>query len=218
MPNEQILQNAQIIWEYMQLNQTIAPADLIIGLGSHDLRVAERASELYLQKYAPLILFTGNLGRLTASFWTEAEAQKFAQVARQMGVPDDKILSEDKSTNTGENIRFAYSLLKELNIKASSVILVHEPNMERRSYATFSKQWPDPNTKFTVTSPRMELKDKPTAEVDMQTILNILVGDLQRVIEYPKLGFQTTQEVPAKVMIAYQFLVKQGFTKNLINN
>ena len=41
------------------------PSDLILVLGSHDTRVAERGAELFLNNYAPLILFSGGLGNLT---------------------------------------------------------------------------------------------------------------------------------------------------------
>ncbi|RZU34720.1 hypothetical protein EV284_4319 [Streptomyces sp. BK022] len=44
----------------------------------------------------------------------------------------------------------------------------------------------------------------------------MLVGDLQRIIEYPKLGFAVEQEVPEDVWEAYESLVRDGFTTRLI--
>jgi hypothetical protein len=43
------------------------------------------------------------------------------------------------------------------------------------------------------------------------------VGDLQRVIEYPKLGFAVEQDVPEDVHAAYQALVHDGFTSRLLS-
>jgi hypothetical protein len=44
----------------------------------------------------------------------------------------------------------------------------------------------------------------------------MLVGDLQRVIEYPKLGFAVEQHVPEDVHAAYESLIRAGFTSRLI--
>ena len=40
----------KILCNFNQLHQKIEKADVIIVLGSHDIRVAERGAELYLQK------------------------------------------------------------------------------------------------------------------------------------------------------------------------
>jgi hypothetical protein len=44
----------------------------------------------------------------------------------------------------------------------------------------------------------------------------MLVGDLQRVITYPQLGFAIEQEVPEDVRFAYESLVRDGFTSHLV--
>ncbi|NDZ56301.1 hypothetical protein G3I47_03260 [Streptomyces anulatus] len=46
--------------------------------------------------------------------------------------------------------------------------------------------------------------------------LDMLVGDLQRVIEYPKLGFAVEQEIPEDVHAAYERLIRAGFTSRLL--
>nr|WP_239346911.1 MULTISPECIES: hypothetical protein [unclassified Frankia] len=43
-----------------------------------------------------------------------------------------------------------------------------------------------------------------------------LVGDLQRVIEYPKLGFAIAQDVPEDVYAAFKALVAAGFDSRLL--
>jgi hypothetical protein len=47
-------------------------------------------------------------------------------------------------------------------------------------------------------------------------IIDHLVGDLQRIVEYPKQGFAIPQPVPASVRAAYQRLVGAGFTSRLL--
>src|SRR5690349_5475027 len=93
---------AKKIWDYHHLQHVPEEADCILVLGSHDLRVAERAAQLYFEGWAPVIIFSGGLGNFTKEMWTETEADQFAALAMRMGVPEGSILIENKSTNTGE--------------------------------------------------------------------------------------------------------------------
>ncbi len=210
------LRLAQQIWDYHHVNHTVKPADCIMVLGSHDLRVAERGAELWLQGYAPWLLFAGGLGRLTLGLWQESEADKFASVARQMGVPAEHILIENRSTNTGENVALAYQLLQARQIEVNRFILVQKPYMERRTLATFEKQWPGKQTEILITSPQINFTDYPNQEVSMEEVIAIMLGDLQRIKIYPEKGFQTYQPIPTEVWAAYEQLVAQGFTSHLI--
>ncbi|PSR53816.1 hypothetical protein AHMF7605_09930 [Adhaeribacter arboris] len=207
---------AQRIWDYHHVNHSLQPADCIMVLGSHDLRVAERGAELWLQGYAPWLLFAGGLGRLTLGLWQETEAEKFAKVARQMGVPEEKILVESRSTNTGENVALSYQLLQQRQIKVDRFILVQKPYMERRTLATFEKQWPGPKTEILVTSPQINFTDYPNQDVSMEEVISIMLGDLQRIKIYPEKGFQTYQPIPADVREAFEQLVAQGYTGHLM--
>ena len=217
--NKEIVKKlAQKIWDYHHLNQDLEKADLILVLGSHDIRVAQRGVELFLDGYAPLILFSGGFGVYTKKLWQETEADKFAKIAIKMGVPKDNVLIENKSTNTGENIKFSYQLLEEKNITAQSIILVQKPYMERRTYATFKKQWPKQEVKIMVTSPQISFEDYPKENgfntFDM--VVNVMVGDLQRIKLYPQKGFQIPQDIPNDVWEAGEKLIKLGYNKHLI--
>ena len=97
---------AEKIWQYHQLNHQLEKADAILVLCSHDKKVAETGAQLFLKGWAPLLIFAGGLGSVTRDMWTEPEADQFAAIAIGMGVPSDKILIENKSSNTGENILF----------------------------------------------------------------------------------------------------------------
>lgn len=52
---------------------------------------------------------------------------------------------------------------------------------------------------------------------DEKLVVDMLVGDLQRVIEYPRLGFAIEQAVPPEVIDAYGRLISDGFDSRLIN-
>jgi len=204
---------ATILWDYHHLDHKIEKADCILVLGSHDLRVADRGAELFLQGFAPLLIFSGGLGNFTRQMWTEPEADLFAKRAMKLGVPANAILIENKSSNTGENIRFTQELLINKGLHPESFIVVQKPYMERRSFATFRVHWPD--KKLLVTSPQVPFAEYPTTEIPLERVINIMVGDLQRIIIYPAKGFQIHQEVPKEVMDAYEELIASGFDKHL---
>ncbi|MDF7820943.1 YdcF family protein [Runella sp. MFBS21] len=214
MVSTHIFSLAQTLWDYHHVNHLLQKSDCILVLGSHDLRVAERAAELYLEGWAPLLIFSGGLGRLTQEIWSEPEADKFASIAVKMGVPKEAILIESQSTNTGENILFTQQLLSSKGLSPESFIVVQKPYMERRSFATFKKHWAD--KQLMVTSPQINFEDYPTTEISLEEVIHIMVGDLQRIKIYPEKGFQVYQEIPAQVWVAYEELVALGYDSHLV--
>ena len=214
MINQEAIALAKILWNYHQLHHTLEQSDCILVLGSMDTRTADRAADIYLQGYAPIIVFSGGLGKLTKDMWAETEAELFANIALDRGVPREAIFIENKSTNTGENIQFTQQLLQEKNLDLDSFIVVQKPYMERRSYATFKKHWPD--KKLLVTSPPLSFEEYPTNDIPVEKLINMMVGDLQRIKLYPEKGFQIYQEIPDEVWDAYEKLVALGFDKQLM--
>ena len=211
--------SAEILWDYHHLNQEITPGDSIIAFGSHDLHVAERAAELYLQGYGKFIIFTGGLGRVTEKIWRKPEAVKFAETAFAPGVPEEPVFIEPQSRNTGENISFTRRLLQEKNLKTGKAAAVDKPFKERRLYATLKKQWPE--LCFSVTSPQNSFDEyleyyRNSGELGVDDFINIMVGDLQRIDVYGQNGFQIPQEIPEEVREAYRALVRAGYDKQLL--
>ena len=209
---------AETIWRYHQMNHSLARADGILVLCSYDAVVAERGAELFLEGWAPLLMFSGGLGTITSRFWTEPEADRFAGIAVDMGVPREKIIVENKSTNTGENIMFTKQLLAARQITPGKLILVQKPYMERRAYATCKKLWPEVD--ILVSSPRKSfdeyLDQHSSRELTSEDIISIMVGDLQRIRMYPAKGFQIDQDIPPEIWAAYEELVGAGYDKHLI--
>ena len=214
MISSKVLTLAKKLWDYHHMHHTLENADCILVLGSHDLRVAERGADVYLQGLAPIIIFSGGLGNVTKGIWTETEADKFATIALDKGVPPEAIFIENKSTNTGENILFTQQLLKDKHLDLHHFIVVQKPYMERRSYATFKKHWPDKH--LLVTSPQIPFEDYPNSAIPVERVINIMVGDLQRIRVYPEKGFQIPMDIPEDVWDAYEQLVEMGFDKHLV--
>jgi len=196
------------------MDQPLKKTGCLLVMGSHDMSVAEYGAKLMLDGWAAWMVCSGGLGNFTKEIWDETEAIKFARVAEELGVPHERILIEDKSTNTGENVLFSRDLLQEKMIQPKTVLIIHKPYMERRALATFQKLWPE--MPATVSSPPLLMKDYPNENISMDEMLQIMVGDFQRILIYPKKGFQVKQEVPDKVLEAYHFLVDNGYSKNLI--
>lgn len=211
----QVDQDADLVYNYHHMGMSLSPADVIFCLGSLDTRVATRAAQLYLDGLAPLLVFSGNSGKLTRGVFDKPEAEIFAQIARDMGVPEDKIVVEPAATNTGENVRFTHALLEEKGLLPQSLILVQKPYMERRTFATFKKQWPDERATITVTSPQLSFEEYPDEGNPRDLVINVMVGDLMRIQKYPALGFQIAQEIPPLVMEAADRLIAAGFNKHL---
>jgi uncharacterized SAM-binding protein YcdF (DUF218 family) len=207
----------QTIWNYHLMHHTLEKADCILTLGSHDLRVAAHAADLYLQGWADYLIFSGGLGRLTEGMWERTEAELFAEVAIQKGVPEDHIFMENRSTNTGENLRLTEQLMKEEGLDFQKFIVVQKPYMERRAYATFKQHFPD--KACILSSPPLSYEKYciPTdPEIHHERVIHLIVGDLQRIKIYAEKGFQISQEVPQEVWAAYETLVNMGYTEHLI--
>jgi uncharacterized SAM-binding protein YcdF (DUF218 family) len=218
--DSQIERLAETIWNYHLMKHQVEKADAILVLCSHDERVAERGAQLFLEGWAPLLIFSGGRGAITKTLWNEPEAERFARIAETLSVPRESILVEAHSTNTGENIKFTRKLLAERGLNPQKFILVQKPYMERRSYATFRKLWPE--KELIVTSPQASFRDYlaeyANRNLSPADVVSIMVGDLQRIKLYPARGFQIAQEIPDEVWGAFEGLVRAGYDKYLIHN
>ena len=217
MEHKEALEPLQVIWDYLCLNQKPQKADVIVGFGNFNEDIPRRAAQLYLQGYAPKILFTGGLGRNTVGLLPESEADRFARVAISCGVPDDAIIREDKSTNTAENILFTKHLLEERNIPHGHILGIHQPFMERRITAAMGVYWPQ--QRFSVTSPQVTIPEYLEAArvqgVTENASISVIVGDFQRMKLYADKGWQVPQEIPEEAWDAFFRLVELGYDKQL---
>lgn len=203
---------AKILWSYGNIDSPPEKVDIILVLGSQDLRSAKHGAKLFLDGWAPLIVFTGKHGRLTKDTFKKTEAEVFADEAIKMGVPEDKIIIEPNATNTGENILFTRKLLEEKRVNTSSFIVVTKPYTLRRALATFENFWP--GKKLILSAIDVTFDDYYKSLGD--PFVNTLVADTQRILVYPEKGFQIPQEMPDEVLQAYEELIKRGYTKQLV--
>ncbi|WP_433331011.1 YdcF family protein [Spirillospora sp. CA-294931] len=196
------------------MHHVIRPSDVGIGLGGHDVGVAGFAAELYEMGVIPRIVFTGAHVPTTVELFPRGEAVHFREHALARGVPDEAILVEPRATNTGQNIEFTRRLLTACGIDVSRAILISRPYQQRRAYSTARKLWPELEI---ICASRPLSLDEYLADIgDTARVIHMLVGDTQRIMIYPDLGFAIPQEMPSEVKSAYERLVDAGYTKRLL--
>ncbi|WP_413758382.1 YdcF family protein [Streptomyces sp. MMBL 11-3] len=214
MISTQAWADAQLLWDFQQMGHEPRPCSVAIGLGSHDLGVADTTVDLYRRGMMPLIVFTGATSRTTRERMPRGEAEHYRDRALELGVPADAILVEPQARNTGENIRFSRALLEDQGIPVSSVLLVSKPYEERRAYATARKLWPD--VEWVSASTSMTLPEYIDSIQDARLVIDMLVGAQQRLMVYPQQGFMIEQAIPEDVMAAYERLRTAGFTNRIM--
>lgn len=212
LPDRSTLAAARMLWDYHQLSQNVVPADGILVFGSNDLRVATRAAELFHKGMGAWILFSGARGRMTQD-WPSTEAETMAQVALDLRVPASAVLIENRATNTGENIRFSREILAAQGIALQQGLFVQKPYMERRTLAALEVQWSEISAR--VTSPSLTLEQYVAGHHSWDEVIAAMVGDLQRIIDYPSRGFASEQEVPTSVLTAWNDLISLGYTNQM---
>ncbi|MFD9893916.1 YdcF family protein [Amycolatopsis sp. NPDC059027] len=203
----------ETLWDYHDMHHVIRQSDVGIGLGSHDLGVATCTADLFRRGVFPLVVFTGANAPTTAERFPRGEAVHYREHAVSLGVPANSILIEPHAKNTGENITFTRQLLAERDSKVASVVLISRPYQQRRAYATCKKLWPE--VEVTCTSDELPLDEYLASIGDADHVINMLVGDTQRITLYADKGFAIPQDMPDNVRSAYQQLVSAGFTKRL---
>ena len=206
--------DAKLIWDYHQLGDKLRPCSAGIGLGSHDLGVASFAADLYWAGLFPVLVFSGGNSPTTAEVFPRGEAVHYAEHAIALGVPSGAIIIEPRAANTGQNIGYSRLALAGAGIPVTSVMLISKPYMQRRAYATIRKGWPEAEP--VCASEDITFNEYLKSIGDDKLVIDMLVGDLQRVIEYPARGFAIAQDVPADVTDAYQRLIAAGYDSRLM--
>jgi uncharacterized SAM-binding protein YcdF (DUF218 family) len=205
--------DVKTLWDFHDMHHVPQVADIGIGLGSHDLGVATCAANLFLEGLFPLIVFTGANAPTTRDVFPQGEAVAYRAHALSLGVPEQAILIEPQAGNTGENITFTRRLLVERGIQASSAVLISRPYQQRRAWSTCRKLWPELDV--TCASLPLELDDY-VDRMGVDRVVNMLVGDTQRISLYADRGFAIRQDVPPAVEAAYERLVAAGYTRRLV--
>lgn len=206
--------DVETLWDYHNMHHELRPCDVGIGLGSHDLGVAIIATDLYHRGLYPLLVFTGANAPTTVERFPRGEAVHFRDYAIEYGVPADAVLVEPEATNTQQNFELTRKLLDGRGIAVRSAIVMSRPYQQRRAYATAKKLWPA--LEVVCASNPLELDQYVRSIGNVDKVINMLVGDTQRISVYAERGFAVPQLIPDEVENAYHRLVRAGFTSRLL--
>jgi uncharacterized SAM-binding protein YcdF (DUF218 family) len=206
--------DVETLYEFNQMHHELRPCSVGIGLGSHDPNVPSYAAALHRRGLFPLLVFTGANAPTTIDRFPFGEAVHFREIAIEHGVPAEAVMVETRARNTRENVTLTRELLARHDVPVESAVVICRPYQQRRAFATFRALWPE--IEVICASRALSLTDYVTTIGDPKLVIDMIVGDTQRVIEYPQAGFVAEQTVPPAVHEAYQRLVDKGFTTRLI--
>ena len=148
------------ITDFIFVSDIPEKSDVIFIPGSSKWEITELAAQLYNDGFANLVFpagkYSSSLGyfpnenitndKYKGNFVTDAEYCK--NILKINGVPEDAILTEDKSTNTLENAQFSLEVLLKSNIEIKKAIICCQAFHARRALLSYSSCFP--NTEFYV--------------------------------------------------------------------
>ncbi len=182
-----------VFYDYLKIEDTPEPSDVIFVLGGSTLAPTTKAAELYKAGYAPKIAFTGVNGTFGGNTELLEIHEQYREALKGV-IPEEAILSEGLATNTLNEAQSSIPFLKERGVDPQKIILVSRPVHQRRAFATFKKQHPE--VKY-INCPA----DEPLDVHDVETRKR-LVAEAERLLDYAKQGDIEKQEIPYEVMRA----------------
>jgi uncharacterized SAM-binding protein YcdF (DUF218 family) len=206
-PTAEHLRHARILAAHHRMPEDEAPCDVAIGLGTFGLDVPTRCARLYHAGRFPLLVLSGAGNAQTARVFPRGEAVHYREHVLSLGVPGEAVLVEPRATNTGENIAFSRDLLHARGVRPRSVLLV--ATLTRRPYATARRLWPEPAIR--TAGEERTLDDHIAGGTDPRLLVEALVGESRRLLEYPALGHTIPQPMPPQVREAYEALRRAGY-------
>jgi DUF218 domain len=214
-PTATDMRRARRLWDYLRLGIPVRLAECLLVFGGHDLGVAERAAELYVDGIAPFIVVSGGSRAVPdgSEFATEADA--IADVLLQRDVPKDAIALERLASNTSENFWLSAELLRDLGLDPQKFLVVQKPYTERRTLATARRRWPA--KQVAVTSQQIGFDEYCAADIPVSRILSMLAGEALRLKNYAATGLIDLDEpVPADLLEAANALQAAGFNSRTL--
>lgn len=136
----------QELTEFVFLEDEPQPADVIFVPGSEEGALAETAAKLYREGYAPWVVPSGKyakwIGKCVVDGF-ETEADYFAQIMLENGVPESAILKEREATYTYENAIYTRRLLDEKGIVVEKALLCCQAYHARRCKLYYEILFPE---------------------------------------------------------------------------
>lgn len=205
------LRLVRLLWDWQAAEDDLLQSDAALGLGSYDVRVADRCVELFQAGLVRLVCFSGGSGNFTHGRFPRGEAHAFAERALTLGLPESALIIEPTATNTAENITRSRPLLEPHGVR--SLILVAKPNMLLRGKVTAVANWPEVSTRRT--GARVPFATDLAPGRTVRDLINELVGDAERLRLYGERGWHAPVVIPAEIAAAVRTLIARGYDRHL---
>jgi hypothetical protein len=211
------LDQCEILWSFNTIRKPLTDPQVILVLGSNDIGVAMFAAKLALDHGQAVVVCSGGVAHerdLLKTPWNIPEADAFADMMVECGVAAERILRERTAANTAQNILFSRKLLQANSIRPDKILIVQKPFMCLRALLTARHNWRGPN--FGVDHEQITFAEyyRRTAN---EHLIDIIVGDTQRIIRYPELKYFAPVEIPPEVNLAMSHLIGRGFIGHLLS-
>ena len=141
--------------DFIFINDSPAPADVIFIPGNGYPQMAERAADLWKQGFAPLLLPSGKCSVLQGKFKGvqdkeelyagdyDTEWEFLRQVLIKNGVPESAILREEQATYTYENAIYSRQVLDQLGTTVKKGIICCQEYHARRCLMYYQLLFPE---------------------------------------------------------------------------
>lgn len=126
-------------------SEALEKAPLCFCFGFPRRELAEEAAKIYKKGYCDYILISGgiNISPDTAfdkTFQSQTEAELQRDILIKLGIPREKILIENKATNSLENVVFSKKIIvRHFGKIPSKIIVLHKVFHGRRALMTLRK-------------------------------------------------------------------------------
>ena len=191
-----------------------APFDAVIGFGMFDLALPRFCGDLHVQGVARLVIFTGGIGAGTGNLGgPEADAWRAALVRSHPGIADAAVITENQSTNTGENVAFTARLLDRHHPEHAfgaglrRVLIVASPTRLRRVWLTFRRQHPEVQVARCLPEWRLD-DDRALYAAQGIDYVGHVLGELDRLERYAEAGWIVPEPIPPAVERARAVLIR----------
>jgi uncharacterized SAM-binding protein YcdF (DUF218 family) len=199
------------------VDELTTPVDLLVLMGSAVLESVEVTADAFHRGVTERILISGGIGhstrylveaverrRLEVDTAGRPESHIFRDLLMAEGVEAAAIEVEDKSTNCGENAEFSRRLIPT----KSSLLLIQDPTMQRRTHASFERAFRDlPGTELISFAPLIPGAELPWPR---ERFVSLVLGEVRRLHDTPEgygpcgLDHFDHINIPDDVLVAYR--------------
>ncbi|GAA0177495.1 DUF218 domain-containing protein YdcF [Clostridium sediminicola] len=217
----------------------ILKVDMLILLGNSLIYTVEIAAKAFRNKIAKELMVVGGIGHSTEllrrnvensmkykeiNCSDKAEAEIIKEIlCKYCKIAEESIITENKSTNCGSNANESLKVIQNAGKEVKSVILIQDPTMQLRTYASFKKEWKNVKDirfiNYAPLVPQMKIGNGNVSYTnninglwDIERFLSLIMGEIPRIIDNENgygpegKGFIDHVDVPNNIIRAYERL------------